>query len=134
MSDTWGGADKGMHFTAGSLIGLGSASSLYDWHKESLKINIPTGPEFAIKEFNAITKKEEKELKLRSIIESTVIVFIISAIKEGIDSSQGKEFSWQDITYAVGGSIIINIPFYFLDDNASGATKYKPLHRTSQNK
>ena len=129
MADAWYGADKGAHFAAGSGIGLLSVYSLYAWNKKSLETNIPTGLESTIEECNA---KEEKELKIRSIIESTAIVFVAALIKEGIDKSRGGEFSWQDITNTVGGSLIISIPFYF-DVNASGAIDYKPLHRTSRN-
>jgi len=143
MPDTWGGADKVAHFTVGSGIELLSVCSFYAWHKKDLEKSLdikclPTGLDSTIKECNAITREEEKELKLRSIIESTAIVFVAALIKEGIDKSRGEEFSWKDITYTVGGSLIVSIPFYFSPDKASGDAKssvaidYKSLHRTSQ--
>ena len=117
-ADSWTGPDKGAHLLVGGGLSYASAEVLYSFHRKGLlrKKNSAMQPAWAAgksgKKSLELTDREESGLKIQSILESTAFIFGISIVKELVDRSQGKEFSWQDITYAMGGNLIVSIPFY----------------------
>ena len=121
-ADSWTGPDKETHLLWSGGLSYASAEVLYSFHRKDLlsrKNSLRTtamqtgwAAEGSCKKSLELTDREESGLKVQSILESTVFIFGISIVKELVDRSQGKEFSWQDIAYAMGGNLIVSIPFY----------------------